>query len=603
MSAPKQQPDRTDPVREAFNKQRPAYVQAAWLSTAIGLMMLVPSWYMFEVYGRVLNSRNHTTLAWLLVMVLGVYLFVELLDLVRGRLLHNAAAAFEMKLRQRIFDATFQASLRRLPGGTLQPFNDLKTLKEFLSSSVVPSFMDIPTAMLCLVLLFAMSPWLGAAGLVGALIQVWLIWLTEKRTMPLLNRATAASIQAQQYASGVLRNAQVIESMGMLGRIGARWQSKQRAFLVSQGEASDYAGVTSAAAKLLQMMQGSVLLGGASWLAMHSNLIGGFGMVIVASIIGGRALQPLAQLVPNWRLIIQARDALARVSVVFGQQQIQPPGMPLPPPRGVLTAEAVVAGAPGQQVPILRNVSFAAMPGELTLVIGPTASGKSTLARLLVGVWPTQAGKVRLDGADVHGWDKQQLGPHIGYLPQAVELFDGTVKENIARFGDVDMKAVEEAVELAGMTEVIQALPEGYDTRIGDEGAVLSGGQRQRLGLARALYGKPRLLVLDEPNANLDAAGDQALLALLLRLKAAGTTMIVITHRNTLMPATDKLLVLREGQVVAFGPRDDVMAALNKANQQAREAEASAAAAAAAAQRDKPAMVRRLPVTQSDAAR
>jgi ATP-binding cassette, subfamily C, bacterial exporter for protease/lipase len=202
----------------------------------------------------------------------------------------------------------------------------------------------------------------------------------------------------------------------------------------------------------------------------------------------------------------------------------------------------------------------------------------------------------------VHGWDKQQLGPHIGYLPQAVELFDGTVKENIARFGDVDMKAVEEAVELAGMTEVIQALPEGYDTRIGDEGAVLSGGQRQRLGLARALYGKPRLLVLDEPNANLDAAGDQALLALLLRLKAAGTTMIVITHRNTLMPATDKLLVLREGQVVAFGPRDEVMAALNKANQQAREAEA-AAAAAAAAQRDKPAMVRRLPITQSDAAR
>lgn len=574
--------DQVDPLRGAFNRQRRSFTRALWISSVIGLLMLVPSWYMFEVYGRVLNSRNHSTLLWLLVMVMGVYLVIELLDLVRHRLLQDVANGFELALRKRLFDASFDANLKRLPGGTVQPFNDLKSLRDFLASTVVTSFMDIPAALLCLALLFAMSPWLGAIGLIGALIQVGLIWLTEKRTMPLLNQATIASIQAHQYAQGVLRNAQVIESMGMLGRIRERWQAKQREFLAQQGEASDYGGITAAVAKLLQMMQGSVLLGVAALLAMQNNLWGGYGMVIVASILGGRALQPLAQLVPNWRQVILARDARDRMQNLFKQYPVPPQAMPLPPPRGVLTAEGVVASAPGSNAQILRNVSFTALPRELTLIIGPTASGKSTLARLLVGVWPCLAGKVRLDGADVHAWDKNDLGPHVGYLPQNVELFDGTVSENIARFGDTDLAAVQEAARLVGIEELILALPEGYDTRIGDEGAVLSGGQRQRLGLARALYRQPRLVVLDEPNANLDTEGDQALLALLIKLKIAGTTLIVITHRNTLMPAADKLLVMREGQVAAFGPRDDVLAALAKANEQTRAADAAARAKAAA---------------------
>lgn len=558
---------------------RPALRTAAWLSLVIGVLMLVPSWYMFEVYGRVLNSRNTETLWWLVAMVMGVYLVIELLELARSHALYAVAEGFDQKLKQTVFDAAFQANLKRLPGGHTQPFGDLKNLKDFIASPFVTSVLDLPAALLCLVLLFAMGPWLGVLALVGAGVQLVLIVLTQRRTMPLLTGAMAASIQAQQYATATLRNAQVIESMGMLQRIYGHWVRRQNNFLKRQSDASDYAGITSAVAKTVQLMQGSVLLGGATWVMLHGQLWGGAGMVIVASILGGRALQPLAQLVGHWRVFVSARDAQERLNKLLAGFVPQAPGMRLPAPKGHLTAEAVQATPPGSLQRVLSNVTFQAAPGELTLIIGPTASGKSTLARLLVGAWPCSSGKVRLDGADVHAWDKSQLGPYLGYLPQNVELFEGTVAENVARFGEVDMDAVKAAVEASGMRETVEALPEGYETRIGEDGAILSGGQRQRLGLARALYGHPQVLVLDEPNASLDAAGEQHLLGLITRLKAAGLTIVAITHRNTLMPAADKIVLLREGQVVAFGPRDEVLAALAKANEQMRARAAAAAAA------------------------
>jgi ATP-binding cassette subfamily C exporter for protease/lipase len=565
-------------------KQRIHLHRALWFSFVIGvLLLLVPSWYMFEVYGRVLNSRNTNTLLWLVVMVMGVYVVIELLDLVRSRALHAAGEGFNRVMKQPVFDAVFQANLNKRPGGTHQPFGDLKTLRDFISSPFVTSVMDVPAAVICLALLFALGFWLGVIALVGASVQAWLIWLTQRRTMPLLQNAMVASMEAQGYATNALRNAQVIESMGMLGRIHANWIKRQKKFLGKQGEASDYAGITSAVAKLLQVMQGSVLLGGAAWVNMHGQLWGGTGMVIIASILGGRALQPLAQLVGQWRSFVQARDAQQRMDNLLASYVPAPAGMPLPPPAGKLVVEDVHAGPPGSPVRILQGVKFAAMPGELTLIIGPTASGKSTLARLLVGVWPATIGKVRLDGADVYAWDKQELGPHMGYLPQNVELFDGTLAENVARFGDVDMDAVKAAIEITGLRPMVEALPEGYDTRIGDDGAVLSGGQRQRLGLARALYGSPRVLVLDEPNSSLDAAGDKNLLELITKLKAAGLTIVAITHRNTLMPVVDKIVLLHEGKVMAFGPRDDVLGAIAKANEQARAQAAAAARPAAPA--------------------
>jgi ATP-binding cassette subfamily C exporter for protease/lipase len=571
----------TPPASVVLNvvlKQRTQLHRAVFFSFVIGvLLLLVPSWYMFEVYGRVLNSRNTNTLFWLLVMVMGVYVVIELLDLVRSRALHAAGEGFNRALKQPVFDAVFQANLTKRPGGTTQPFGDLKTLRDFISSPFVTSVLDVPAAIICLALLFALGFWLGVIALAGASVQAWLIWLTQRRTMPLLQNAIISSMEAQGYATNALRNAQVIESMGMLGRIHANWIKRQKKFLAKQGEASDYAGITSSVAKLLQLMQGSVLLGGAAWVNMHGGLWGGTGMVIIASILGGRALQPLAQLVGQWRSFVQARDAQQRMDNLLANYTPAPSGMPLPAPAGKLVVEDVHAGPPGSPVRILQGVKFTAMPGELTLIIGPTASGKSTLARLLVGVWPATIGKVRLDGADVYAWDKQELGPHMGYLPQNVELFDGTVAENVARFGEVDMDAVKAAIEITGMRSVIEALPEGYDTRIGDDGAVLSGGQRQRLGLARALYGHPKVLVLDEPNASLDAAGDKNLLELITKLKAAGLTIVAITHRNSLMPVVDKIVLLHEGKVMAFGPRDDVLGAIAKANEQAR-AQAAAAA-------------------------
>lgn len=568
-------------LQGVMREQRPRWAQAGWLSVVTGLLMLTPSWFMFEVYGRVLNSRNAATLGWLLVMVLGVYVVLELLDLVRARLLHQAGEDIDARVRARLFDVAFEANLKRQPGGTTQPFNDLRTLREFVSTPAITAVLDTPAALICLALLFAISPWLGLLALAGAGLQALLAVLTERRTMPLLTEAQRASIQAQTYAASSLKNAQVIESMGMLGAIHARWMRLQRRFLARQAEASDYGGLSATLARLVQTMQSSLLLGGACWLMLYNKLWGGGAMLIIASILGGRVLQPLAQLVGQWRLVVGVRDAYGRLDALLGKPPENDAHMPLPAPKGQLSVEAVLAGAPGSPLPILKGISFAARPGEVVGVIGPSACGKSTLARLLMGIWPAAGGKVRLDGADVHAWKKDELGPHVGYLPQTVELFDGTVAENIARFGDVDMDRVRAAAELVGMADVIEALPQAYDTRIGDDGAVLSGGQRQRLGLARAVYGEPRLLVLDEPNSSLDEAGEKALLQMLQVLKSRGVTVVAITHRTTLMPAFDKLLVMNDGQAAFFGPRDEVLAALKKANEQAR-AQMEAARQAAA---------------------
>lgn len=571
MNQPNRPATAPSPLREALFAQRRFFVHAGWISVASGVLSLSPSWFMFEVYGRVLNSRNVNTLYMLLLMVIGVYVVMELLDLVRGRVLYQAGEAVDKRLRARLFEVTFEANLRKMPGGSTQAFTDLKTLRDFISTPVITAIMDFPTALICMILLFMISPWLGVMALVGALLQIGLAALTERRTMPLLTQAMQSSIQAQGYAANTLRNSQVIESMGMLGNIRSRWMRLQRKFLAKQSEASDYGGTTSAAAKLIQTMQSSLLLGGACALALTNSLWGGAGMMIIASILGGKVLTPLATLVSQWRLVVGVRDAMNRLEFLFSRFVEPVPGMPLPPPKGALSVENVVAAAPSNaSVAILRGVTFGARPGEVVGVIGPSAAGKSTLARLLVGIWPTVSGKVRLDGADVYAWNKAELGPHLGYLPQFVELFDGTVAENIARFGKVDMAKVQEAADLVGMGDIIAALPQGFETRIGDDGAVLSGGQRQRLGLARAVYGNPSFLVLDEPNANLDEAGEKALLQLLMALKSRNASVVVITHRTTLLPAVDKLLMLTDGQVAAFGPRDEVMTALKKANEQAR---------------------------------
>ncbi len=326
------------------------------------------------------------------------------------------------------------------------------------------------------------------------------------------------------------------------------------------------------------MVQGSALLGLGCWLTLQAMLnpsaaassqMSG-SMMIIASILGGMAAGPIMQMVFGWKMVVNARDSFARLEDFLEEFPAQDQLMPLPPPKGHLSVEGVTAGAPGSQVPIVKNVSFALAAGECLAIIGPSASGKTSLARLLIGVWPTLAGKIRLDGADIFSWKKEELGPHLGYLPQGVELFDGTLADNIARFGDVDIDKVRQAASIAGLDEVINDLPEGLKTFIGPEGVTLSGGQRQRVGLARAIYGFPSLVVLDEPNSSLDQAGEAALVRLLQELKKAGTTVIVITHRTQILSEVQKILIMRDGMAQAFGPRDDVLAALQKARDQQR---------------------------------
>jgi ATP-binding cassette subfamily C exporter for protease/lipase len=318
------------------------------------------------------------------------------------------------------------------------------------------------------------------------------------------------------------------------------------------------------------MAQASLLLGAGCWLTIKGEFPGAGGMMIVASALGGRILAPIVQVIAMWKQVVNARDAYGRLDRLLQAVPARTTGMPLPPPRGTLSVEGAVAGAPGSPTPIIRGVSFLLPAGEVLAVVGPSASGKSTLARLMVGIWPTAAGKVRLDGADVFSWNKAELGPHIGYLPQEVELFDGTLAENIARFGEIDMGKVEAAARAVGVHDAILALPQGYDTRIGDDGCFLSGGQRQRVGLARAIYGNPRFVVLDEPNSSLDEAGEIALAQTLRDLKAQDATVVVITHRTSVLAAVDRMLILLDGQVQAYGPRDEVLAALQRPPQPAQ---------------------------------
>ena len=367
----------------------------------------------------------------------------------------------------------------------------------------------------------------------------------------------------------------------MLGDIHRRWNEKQREFLGLQAIASERAGLYQSITKFLQVVMGSLLLGLAAWLLLRNQLNGGAAMMIVGSILGGRIMQPLTTIVTQWRLAINARDAWSRLENLLAALPPKADAMELPAPHGRLTVENIVASAPGVPVPILKGVAFGLNPGDVLAVIGPSASGKTSLARVLTGLWPSVGGKARLDGADIYTWDKTELGPHVGYLPQGVELFDGTVAENIARFGKLEKAKVENAARAVGLHEFILSLPDGYDTDVGPEGARLSGGQRQRVGLARALYGDPVFVVLDEPNSSLDDVGDAALAQAIAQYKARGTTFVVITHRNSVLAVADKILLLADGTVRGFGPRDEVLAQLQKVQQSAAAAQAPAQTPAA----------------------
>ena len=588
MSSPKN----SNELQAVLAQLRPYFVRCGWFSLVVAVLVLAPSGYMLEVYGRVVTSRSYLTLGMLTLLVLVAYVVLEVVEYARGEVLEAAGRALDARLEPRLYAIIFDGRVRGTGSGSQAPLHDLRTVREFLVSPAMHAILEAPVALIMAVLLFLISPWLGLMALVFGAAQTLVAWFNERATQAPLVQANVVAQQAQQQAEDTLRNAEVVEAMGMLRQLYARWLQRQREFLGLQAQASESGGGYQALAKLLQGVLSSALLGLACWLLLHDELHGGGGMMIIASILGGRMLAPLVQLVAQWQTVVQVRGAWARLGQLLAQIPAQAPQMPLPAPLGKLEVVQLSAAAPtamgaaAANVPvpasggvqmILRGLQFALQPGDGLAVAGPSASGKSTLARLLVGLWPAAAGSVRLDGASVYSWNKQELGPYLGYLPQTVDLFDGTVAENIARFGALEMDKVEAAAREVGLHELILALPKGYDTVIGPGGARLSGGQRQRIGLARALYGHPVLVVLDEPNSSLDEEGDELLNRAIAAARARGTTVVVVTHRMGVLGVVNKLLLLREGQQVAFGPRDEVMAAVNKAQQASAKGQAAVA--------------------------
>ncbi|MFJ7810060.1 type I secretion system permease/ATPase [Pseudomonas asiatica] len=546
-----------------FRLRRSFFALAAF-SGVINVMMLTPAIYMLQVYDRALVSRNVTTLTMLTLLVIGLFMLMSALEMVRTRVLIRVGNFLDMDLNRRIFSAAFERNLSRAGGNPAQALQDLAQVRQFLTGNGLFAFFDAPWTPIYLLVCYLIHPLLGLVTLIGSLILVGLAYLTEKATQKPLAEANQAAMSSASYANNNLRNAEVIEAMGMLPAIGKRWYQGHLRILQMQTLASDRAAMISSTGRFVRITLQSVILGAGALLAIEGKITPG--MMIACSILTGRALAPVEQAIAAWKQLLGCRSAWGRLNDLLHDYPQRPPSMSLQRPMGMLAVENVIAGAPGTNNNIVRGVSFSLVPGESLGIIGPSASGKSTLARLLVGVWPTQAGKVRLDGADIFTWNKAELGPWLGYLPQDVELFEGTIAENIARFTEVDSEAVIRAARSSGVHDMILRFPQGYDTRLAADGSPLSGGQKQRIALARALYGEPNLVVLDEPNANLDDVGEKALVDALAELKARGATVILISHRPNVLCAVDKVLMLRDGAVHMLGSRDEVFAALRKAS-------------------------------------
>lgn len=535
-------------------------------SAITNFLMLVPSLYMLQVYDRVLTGRNEITLLMLTLMMLGAYLFVSALEFVRSLILVRTAAHMDMRLNKRVYTAAFEQNLKRSGTNAGQALQDLTNLRQFMTGNALFAFFDAPWFPIYLLVIFMFNPWVGLFATFGSAVLVILAVINERVSHKPLAEANSMAIASSTLATNNLRNAEVIEAMGMLPNLQARWLKLHTKFLHLQAEASEKAGIVGAITKFARLSLQSLVLGLGAWLAIDGLITPG--MMIAGSILMGKTLSPIEQLIGVWKSFASTRSAYERLSKLLEENPPRQAGMELPAPHGNLSVEGVIAAPPGATVPVIRGLSFAISAGEILGIIGPSGAGKSTLARLLVGVWPASHGKVRLDSADIYHWNKDELGPNIGYLPQDIELFGGSVSENIARFGEVDAEKVITAAKRAGVHEMILHFPKGYDTLLGDGGAGLSGGQKQRLGLARAMYGDPAVLVLDEPNSNLDEAGEAALVSAINDLRGHGKTVVLITHRTSVISITTKLLLLRDGVAELFGPTPQVLAELQKRQQQ-----------------------------------
>lgn len=559
-TSPSRQKSRRPEIAAALHSLRRHFGTVVAFSLCTNLLMLVPAIYMLQIYDRVLASRNETTLGMLTLLLIGLLMLMAAVEVFRGLVLVRIGAHLDMQLNHRTYTAAYEQSLATPGGNPAQALQDLSHIRQSLSGNAVIALCDAPWIPIYLAVIYLFHPGLGLFALGGTLVMMVIAWLSETVSRPPMDAAQKLAIQSAATANNTMRNAEVIEALGMLPAIRQRWFQVHQRFLLLQASAADRSALLQGLTRFVRIAMQSLVLGYGALLAIEHAITPG--MMIAASILAGRALAPVEQLVGNWKGLVSARAAYHRLQDLLTAHPERPVGMPLPPPVGHISVRGLAIAPPGKEAPVVKHADFSVAPGEVLAIIGPSAAGKSSLARALVGVWSPLRGTVRLDGAEIQRWDKADLGPCLGYLPQDIELFDGTVAENIARFGEVDSEQVVVAAQAAGMHELILRLANGYDTPVGLGGAALSGGTRQRIGLARALYGDPPLVVLDEPTSSLDESGLVSFVATLQELKARQRAVIIITHQNAPLAVADKVLLMVDGEQKAFGPRDAVMQAI-----------------------------------------
>ncbi|WP_420965870.1 type I secretion system permease/ATPase [Bradyrhizobium sp. B120] len=558
MSIPRK---KADELRQSLQACQSYFVTGAIFSLAINLLYLAGPLYMLQVYDRVISSASEITLLMLTLALLLAFMALAGLDAVRARVLTRTSIRLDRKIAPRVMTAIIDHSTK-IGGARSQLLRDFDTFRQFITGSGVHAIFDLPWAPIYIAVIFALHPFLGAFALGCTIVLVLMALLNEWIVKPPLSESSEAANRNYSFTEMSLRNTEVVRAMGMTAGLLKRWGRDRDRMLERQVAASDRAATMQSVIRFLRLSMQSLILGLGAYLVIERLTTAG--AMFAASILLGRALQPVEQIVGSWRGLISARGAFLRVRELLAANPPRQSGLTLPRPEGRVSVEGLSFAVPGTSRPILRGVTFQVEPGEVLGIIGPSGAGKSTLARHIVGVQAPSAGVVRLDGSDVSTWIRSSLGEHLGYLPQDIELFADTVAANICRFKNGDDKAIILAAQMADVHEMILRLADGYDTQVGEGGAILSGGYRQRIGLARAVYGHPSLVVLDEPSSNLDSEGDAALAECIMQLKRRGATVVIISHRPATIGVVDKVLVLREGVVEMFGPRQEILSRLTR---------------------------------------
>jgi PrtD family type I secretion system ABC transporter len=550
------------PLRKILGQCKQTFYLVVGLTYMLEFLSLAPMLYLLNVYDRVLSSRSGITLVSLTLIIVAVYVFWGAMEWIRERLMVRLSLRIDWDVGPDVFDASFRSHALRKNVDVHQLLGDLMELRQFFTGAPLLALIKAPWAVVFVAIGWLFHPYLAIFAAVASALILFFTYMTLKVSGPILRESHQAKSQANRVAVDSLRHAETTLAMGMLGAVRDRWYAQHSQFLTKQVYASEASGLMGGFTGFISRAMPSLQIGLGVYLAMQGLITGG--MIIVSSMLVSKAMGPFNDLLTHWRSIATARQAYDRVNALLLEDEVYQSQMQLPLPKGELLVSGLIGLPPGAKKPVLTGINFSLAAGQVMAVVGPSAAGKSSLVKLLLGLWAPAGGSVRLDGVELCDWSHDEVGPHVGYVPQEIDFFEGSVAENIARLGPVDSEKVVQAAELIGMHSTILGFPDGYDTPLGDSGFALSGGQRQRLAIARAVYGSPKYVVMDEPNSNLDDAGEAALVQTINKLKEMGTTVVLTTHRPRLVGAVDMMLVLQAGQQVAFGPAKNILDAVRQ---------------------------------------